>query len=219
MLSLQWLFCKLLIPDSTYFELKVLMAECVTMESHDKKSVDCRGKEQKRAFSESSFELALALWLQWFCKISFPDSTYVELKVLIAECYFGKPRKKKSVECRSKEQRRAFSDRIVSVKKSSFISNIIYLLLDVSTQQWCLHQEFFKHYRNWHNFSNCHYENATIQIVHALKISEIGVMISPFSEQYFGCWGWTRSNIDWFPFLSQGSLFALVPSHWWLELP
>ena len=27
------------------------------------------------------------------------------------------------------------------------------------------------------------------QIVHALEISETGVMISPFSEQYFGCWG------------------------------
>ena len=25
------------------------------------------------------------------------------------------------------------------------------------------------------------------QIVHALEISETGVMISPFSEQYFGC--------------------------------
>ena len=50
---------------------------------------------------------------------------------------------------------------MISVKISSFISNIIYLLLDVLTQQWCLHQEFFKHYRNWHNFSNCHYKNAT----------------------------------------------------------
>ena len=56
---------------------------------------------------------------------------------------------------------RLLFNRIISVKISSFISNIIYLLLDVSTQQWCLHQEFFKHYRNWHNFSNCHYENAT----------------------------------------------------------
>ena len=49
-------------PDSTSFELKVLIAECVTLESHEKKkSVDCRSKEQRRAFSELSFELALAL--------------------------------------------------------------------------------------------------------------------------------------------------------------
>ena len=51
-----------------------------------KKSVECRSKEQRRAFSELSFELALPLWLQWFCKISFPDSTSFEFKVLIAEC-------------------------------------------------------------------------------------------------------------------------------------
>ena len=36
MLSLQW-FCKSVIPDSTYFELKVLRAECVSLESHKKK--------------------------------------------------------------------------------------------------------------------------------------------------------------------------------------
>ena len=85
MLSLQW-FCKSLIPDSTYFELKVLRAECVSLESHEKKSVDCRSKEQRRAFSELSFELASMLSMQWFCKIPFPDSPYFELKVLIAEC-------------------------------------------------------------------------------------------------------------------------------------
>ena len=51
--------------------------------SHEKKkSVGCRSKEQRRAFSELSFELALAL----FCKIPFPDSTSFELQVLIAEC-------------------------------------------------------------------------------------------------------------------------------------
>ena len=47
-------------------------------------------------------------------------------------------------------------------KQFYFQHNLFYFfLLDVSTQQWCLHQEFFKHYTNWHNFSNCHYENAT----------------------------------------------------------
>ena len=51
-----------------------------------KKSVERRSKKQRSPFSELSFELALALWLQWFCKILFPDSTYFEMKVLIAEC-------------------------------------------------------------------------------------------------------------------------------------
>ena len=36
MLSLQW-FCKSVIPDSTYLELKVLRAKCVSLESHKKK--------------------------------------------------------------------------------------------------------------------------------------------------------------------------------------
>ena len=60
-----------------------------------KKSADCRSKEQRRAFSELSFELALALWLQWFCKIPFPDSTSFELKVLIAECVTVESHEKK----------------------------------------------------------------------------------------------------------------------------
>ena len=86
------------ISESTYFEFKVLIAECVTLESRGTKTiVECRSKEQRRAFSELSFELALTLCLQWFCKIPFLDSTYFELKVLIAEW------KKKCVECRSKE--------------------------------------------------------------------------------------------------------------------
>ena len=28
----------------------------------------------------------MALWLQWLCNITWPDSTYFELKVLIVEC-------------------------------------------------------------------------------------------------------------------------------------
>ena len=58
-----------------------------------KKSVDCRSKEQRRAFSELSFELALALWLQYmilqntisrfnFFRIESFDSWV---------CYFGEP--------------------------------------------------------------------------------------------------------------------------------
>ena len=140
----QW-FCKIPFPDSTSFELKVLLAECVTLESHEQefwrmsqegteksifrvifrmcfgimtaiilqntisrfnffqiesfvswvcyfgeprknKTVECHRKKQRTAFSELSFKLALRLWLQWFCKIPFPYSTYFELKVLIAEC-------------------------------------------------------------------------------------------------------------------------------------
>ena len=50
------------------------------------KTVECRCKEQRRPFSEFSFELALALGQHFFCKIPFPDSTSLELRVLIAEC-------------------------------------------------------------------------------------------------------------------------------------
>ena len=48
----------------------------------------------RRAFSELSFGLAMALWLQWFCKIPFPDSTYFELKVLVAELLPWEPQNK-----------------------------------------------------------------------------------------------------------------------------
>ena len=48
-------------PDSASFKLKVLIAECVTYSSHEKICVECFSKEQRRAFAELSFELALAL--------------------------------------------------------------------------------------------------------------------------------------------------------------
>ena len=48
-LWLQW-FCKRPFPDLTSFDLKVLIAECVTLESHKKKCVECRSKEQRRQF-------------------------------------------------------------------------------------------------------------------------------------------------------------------------
>ena len=56
-----WLqsFCKISFPDSTSFKLKVLLAECVTLESHEKKTVECHRKEQRSPFSEFSFELIL----------------------------------------------------------------------------------------------------------------------------------------------------------------
>ena len=84
--------------------------ECATLESHEKKSVDCRSKEQRRAFSELSFELVSMSLRQWFYKTLIPDSTYFELKVLIAECAALESHEKKSVGCRSNEQRRAFSE-------------------------------------------------------------------------------------------------------------
>ena len=106
-LSLQW-FCKLSFPDSTFVEFKALVAECVTLEGIEKKSVECRSKEQRSQFSELSFELALTLSHQWFCKTPFPDSTFVEFKVLIAECYFGGPREKMSWMSRQGKEKSIF---------------------------------------------------------------------------------------------------------------
>ena len=40
----------------------------------------------EKSISDLSFELALALGQQWFCKTLLPDSAYFELKVLIVEC-------------------------------------------------------------------------------------------------------------------------------------
>ena len=83
-LCLQW-FCQIQFPDSPYIKLKVLIAECVYLESHEKKKIECHSKERRRQFSKLSFKLALTLWLQLFCRKPFPVSTYFELKVLIAE--------------------------------------------------------------------------------------------------------------------------------------
>ena len=49
MLLLQW-FCKTPLPDSTYFEFKTLIPWCATLDSHEKKNVDCRSKDRRRAF-------------------------------------------------------------------------------------------------------------------------------------------------------------------------
>jgi len=81
-LSLYW-SCKIPFTDSTYFELKVLIAEFVTLDSNEK-CVECRSKEQRRAFpNNESFELAATLSWLWFCKIPFSHSTYLKWKVLI----------------------------------------------------------------------------------------------------------------------------------------
>ena len=50
------------------------------------KIIYCHSKNGRREFSRLSFELALTLSLQRFGKIPFPDSTIIQLKVLIAEC-------------------------------------------------------------------------------------------------------------------------------------
>ena len=103
------LFCKITFPDSDYFELKVLIVECATLESYENKNLlNVPATNREEHFQ--SFELALALWLQWYCKIPFPDSTFFELKVLIVECATSENYENKSVECRSKEHRMVFSE-------------------------------------------------------------------------------------------------------------
>ena len=75
-----------------------------------KKNVECCSKEQRIAFSESSFELALTLSLKWFCKIPFSNSTYFKLKVILAERVSLKCYKEISVKCCSKKQRSPHSE-------------------------------------------------------------------------------------------------------------
>ena len=70
------------------------------------KAVECRSKEQRRAFSEVPFDLAMAIWMKWFCKIPFPNWTYFKLEVLIAECVTLKSHKKNlsNVPARNREE-------------------------------------------------------------------------------------------------------------------
>jgi len=78
-----------------YFELKVFIAECGTLESQEeKKYVEWCSKEQRRAFSELSFELTLRLWLQWFAKYHFRLKFFRIESFDIGVCYFGELRKK-----------------------------------------------------------------------------------------------------------------------------
>ena len=52
----------------------------------NKNTAKCHSREQKTAFLELSLKLAPTSSLQWFNKITFLDSTYVQLKDYIAEC-------------------------------------------------------------------------------------------------------------------------------------
>ena len=76
------------------------MAECVSLEIHEKKSVECCNKEQKRAFSELSFELASLLSQQLFCK-TLANSIFNLFQIESVDrrvCYVGRATKK-SVDC------------------------------------------------------------------------------------------------------------------------
>ena len=70
-----------------------------------RKSEECRSKEQRSQFSELSFEFALALWLQWFCKIHFQIQLLSNCKFCELSVLLWTATKRKSEECCSKEQR------------------------------------------------------------------------------------------------------------------
>ena len=103
-LSLQWL-CKMPSSELTYFGLKVLIAECVSLEARKKNLLQQETEQSKfRVLFWFRFEIiatmipqnTINIWIEGF------DSW---------TCSFGKP-EKKSVEPRSRQQstRRAFSE-------------------------------------------------------------------------------------------------------------
>ena len=68
--------------------------ECYsTLENYENK----RSKEHRIAFSELSFELALALGQQWFCKTLFPDSTYFDWKFWYLSVLLWRATKRKNL--------------------------------------------------------------------------------------------------------------------------
>ena len=94
MLSLQW-FCKSVIPDSTYFELKVLRAECVSLESHKKKNLLTVAARNR----EGHFQSYLSNWLQCITLMILQNTNSRFNLFLIASfdswvCWLGEPRKK-----------------------------------------------------------------------------------------------------------------------------
>ena len=65
------------------FQIESLIAVCyLGRPQKKKKTVECRSREQRRAFSEFSFELALTLSLQWFCKNTISGFSLFQLKVV-----------------------------------------------------------------------------------------------------------------------------------------
>ena len=94
--------------DSHYLVFRVLIAECITLESYEKKSDECRSNEQRRAFSELiqiGFDIITSMILQ---NATSRFNLFWIFKVLIAECVTLESYKKNSFEGRSKEQRRPF---------------------------------------------------------------------------------------------------------------
>ena len=84
-------------PDSTCFELKVLIAECYFGEPQ-KKSCWMLQQGTEKSIFRVIYELALDLWLRWFGTIPCPDATSFKLKVLMAKCYFGEPQNKTKIK-------------------------------------------------------------------------------------------------------------------------
>ena len=67
------MFLKNTISRSNLFQIESFYSWVCYFGKLRKKIVECRSKEQRRAFSDFSFKFALALWQQCFCKIPFPD--------------------------------------------------------------------------------------------------------------------------------------------------
>ena len=94
MLSLQW-FCKSVIPDSTYFELKVLRAECVSLESHKKKIcwLSQQGEEKSifRVIFRIGFNVITLMILQ---NTNSRFNLFLIASFDSWVCWLGEPRKK-----------------------------------------------------------------------------------------------------------------------------
>ena len=106
MLSLQW-FCKSVIPDSTYFELKVLRAECVSLESHKKKI--CWLSQQ--GTEKSIFRVIFRIGFNVITLMILQNTNSRFNLFLIASfdswvCWLGEPRKKNllTVAARNREE-------------------------------------------------------------------------------------------------------------------
>ena len=85
-----------MILQNTSSRFTLFFRECYFGKPRKKKSVEYCSKKWRRAFSELSFELAVALWLHWFWKKQFPDLIYFKLNILIAKWVIWRATKKKT---------------------------------------------------------------------------------------------------------------------------
>ena len=97
MLSMQW-FCKIPFLDSTSFELQVLIAECVSLESHEKKICWLSQQGTEKSIFRVIFRIGFGIMTTMILQNTISRFNFFRIESFDSwVCYFGKPRNKTKI--------------------------------------------------------------------------------------------------------------------------